>query len=121
MTLTSAFEDLQLTTLQAVTGSLRRLEYFAKLRDPGGAYGHWGLARVHGELAAEKALIQAHHDVLSQILSTPIRQLLRDVEESSEVLGLSPTGYLEQLRSSDGPLLPPKVGAGSARHLSSVL
>ena len=83
MTLISPLEDLQESTLKAIAGSLPRLEYVARLRDKEGEYSHWGLVRVYGEGNAAKALSQAHRDVLSQILSTPLRNLVRDVQQSS--------------------------------------
>lgn len=120
MTLNSALEDLRSTTLKAISGSLRRLEYFAGLRDRDGTYTHWGLARIHGDLAANKALEQEHRYVVSRILSTPLHRLLVDVELSSRMAGTTPALYLEGLiRNLD--LLPPQPGAGSARHFNSML
>ncbi|MFZ0286949.1 MAG: hypothetical protein WAL32_17105 [Terriglobales bacterium] len=121
MTLISALEDLRETTLQAITGCFRKLEYVAGLRDKSGTYTHWGLVRVYGEGTAEKALIQAHRAQLSEVLSTPLRNLERDVEQSSEQAGIPVKVYLEQLSGESTQLLPPSPGAGSARHLNSVL
>ncbi len=140
MSLTSALEDLQGTTLEAVSGALGKLGYLSALRSPTGGYSHWGLARVHGDAAAEKALKAAHRSLLSQILATPVRKLREDVEkssrpmgvspakflaelqeESSRRMGLSPAKFLEELQNRAPQLVPPEPGAGSARHLSSVL
>ena len=120
MTFNSALEDLRATTLKAVVGSLRRLEYLSDLRD-GEAYVHWGLARIHGELAASKALAQEHRSVLSRILATPIQNLLEDLQTSSTVAGLAPGMYVARLREHVDLLLPVEPGAGSEHHLSSVL
>jgi len=54
-------------------------------------------------------------------LSTPLRLLLEDVERSSELAGVAAEKYLESLAERDDGLLPKNPGAGSARHLSSVL
>jgi hypothetical protein len=113
MPLFSALEDLEATTLKAIAGSLRRLEYLARLRQKDGTYAHWGLARVHGELRARRALADAHRAQLSNILATPIRKLEKDVCDSSEEAGLPPKTYLERLSSSATQLLPPNPGAGS--------
>jgi hypothetical protein len=121
MPLFSALEDLQATTLRAISGSLRRLEYLARLRKEDGTYAHWGLARVYGDLRAKRALAEAHRAQLSSILATPIRKLEKDICESSEEAGLTPAAYLEKLSSNTSQLLPPNPGAGSTRHLSSVL
>jgi hypothetical protein len=120
MTFNSALEDLQSTTLKSISGSLRRLEYLAGLRDSEGNYAHWGLARVHGTLAAARALESEHRSLLAGILSTPIERLLADLERSSRMAGVTPTQYLKRL-TKDLDLLPPDPGAGSELHFSSVL
>jgi hypothetical protein len=120
MTLHSALEDLRQTTLDAIAGSLRKLEYLAGLRSSRGTYDHWGLARVHGELAAKKALEQEHRLLVSTVLTTPIQVLLEDVKQSSQLEQMTPTQYLARLQRKPG-LLPPNPGAGSEQHLSSVL
>jgi len=119
MTLRSALEDLRSTTLGAISGVFRKLEYVAGLRTPQGDYGHWGLARVHGA-AAEKALEQEHRELMATILATPISVLLEDVQRSSEDEQLTPTQYLAKLEAKK-TLLPSNPGPGSERHLNSVL
>jgi len=121
MTLKSAFEDLRETTLQAITGCLRKLDYVAGLRHKREDYVHWGLGRVYGDPQANKALTQAHKALVSEVLSTPIRELVEDVEVSSRVAGMPPETYVERLRKRGVDLLPNTPGAGSARHLNSVL
>ncbi|MFZ0802259.1 MAG: hypothetical protein WBQ09_06025 [Terriglobales bacterium] len=121
MTLVSALEDLQQTTLRAIAGCLRKLQYVAGLRNKEGTYTHWGLIRVHGDTTAEKAFAQAHRTLLSEVLSTPLRNLERDAEQSSELAGVPAKSYLEQLSGESSSLLPPSPGAGSERHLNSVL
>ena len=120
MTLHSALEDLRLTTLDAISGSLRKLEYLAGLRSTRGTYDHWGLVRMYGELAAKNALEQEHRSLVSTVLATPLQFLLEDVEQSSRVQQITPTQYLVRLKLEPG-LLPPNPGAGSEEHLSSVL
>jgi hypothetical protein len=121
MTLISALEDLHETTLRAINGCLRKLEYVAGLRSGDGGYTHWGLVRIHGEGTAGKALAQAHREIVSEVLSTPLRKLEEDAERSSQLAGLSAEVYLEQLSGGSSKLLPPNPGAGSAQHLSSML
>jgi hypothetical protein len=120
MSRNSALQDLRATTLRAISGTLRKLEYLAGLRDAQGTYTHWGLARVHGELAATRALEEEHRLLISKILSTPLQRLLADVEKSSELAGVTPPAYLEHLKKQTA-LLPPEPGGGSERHLNSVL
>lgn len=121
MTLFSAQEDLQKTTLKSIRGFLRKLEYVAGLRDEEGKCVHWGLVRVYGEAASSRALAAVHSQELSRVLSTPIRILEMDVRESSEHAGISEAEYLERLSRSSAHLLPPAPGAGSGRHFNSVL
>jgi hypothetical protein len=121
MTLKSAFEDLSRTTLRAVTGCLRKLEYLAGLRSRRGDYEHWGFGKVYGHSTANKVLADAHREMVSEVLSTPLKTLLEDVEASSDELGVDPARYLEGLAGQSRKLLPNDPGVGSARHLSSVL
>jgi len=121
MTLKSALQDISQTTLEAISGLLKRLEYLAGLRKFRGDYLHWGFSKVHGETAAKKALREAHRGVVSEVLSTPLKKLLEDVESNSLVSGADAEQYLENLSQRNAELLPADPGAGSARHLSSVL
>ncbi|MGH9513506.1 MAG: hypothetical protein ACRD2U_15350 [Terriglobales bacterium] len=126
MKIRSAIEDLHDTTVEALDGCLRRLEYFGGLRSSenrqkDGEYKHWGLTRVYGDLPAMKALAQTHRSLVSQILATPIRSLLQDIDTSSALAGLPPDTYMEKLQDPALNLLPPAPGAGSSRHLNSVL
>ena len=121
MTLKSAFEDLSRRTLEAIYGCLRRLEYLAGLRVEKGEYAHWGFSKVYGEDPARKALSSAHRTAVSHVLSTPLRDLLEEAESSCEKEGVATEGYLENLTRKRDLLLPTNPGAGSARHLNSVL
>ena len=121
MTLKSAFEDLSRTTLRAVFGCIGKLEYLAGLRAHEGDYEHWGFGKVHGQATANKTLGAAHREAVAEVLSTPLAQLLEDVEKASQESGVEVEGYLENLVKRGDALLPDKPGAGSARHLSSVL
>jgi hypothetical protein len=120
MTLKSALDDLTLTTLQAIRGLWGRLEYLAGLRT-GGSYLHWGLTKVHGEEAAQRALNEAHRVAVSRILRTPINDLVQDAEESSKPQEVTPAAYLEKLDKSKTGLVPANPPGGAAKHLSSVL
>jgi hypothetical protein len=121
MALLSALQDVQKTTLKAISGSLRKLEYLAELRDDGGAYSHWGLTRIYGKERAANALQESHRSELSKVLRTPLRNLEADAEESSREAGESEGDYLTRLGDKWTRLLPPDPGPGSSRHFSSVL
>ena len=121
MVLKSVQEDLRARTLQAVTGLLGKLQYFASLRQDDGSYMHWGLSRVYGEEAAQGALAEAHRHLVSSILQTPLRKLVQDADESSQSKGIEPREFLADLQRCEGQTLPGDPGAGYRRHLSSVL
>lgn len=121
MTLKSIAEDLQERTLRAVAGLLGKLVYLAGLRQQDGTYKHWGLSRIHGEAATERALSDAHKGLVSKILRMPLRRLLEDVEDSSGSEDRKKAEFLERLNERPAQLAPPAPGAGSVRHLNSVL
>jgi hypothetical protein len=121
MTLKSINEDLQLRTLRAVSGVLGKLEYFTSLRREDGSYSHWGLSRVYGEEAAQRALAEAHKNNVCQILRTPLRNLLEDAQESGGHNAEEQERFLQQLRDREADSVPKDPSAGSRRHLSSVL
>lgn len=121
MTFKSVKEDLQASTLRAVSGLLGRLDYFASLRQEDGSYSHWGLSRVYGEDPAQRGLAEAHQENVSLILRTPIRNLLDDVQQASIQNGMDQQGFLHQLEDHKDQTLPKNPSAGSRRHLSSVL
>ena len=121
MTLSSPLEDLQKFTLQALVGSLRRLEYLASLRGGSEHYTHWGFSRVYGDITANKTMLKAHRAALSKALSSRLEELLHDVERYGEKEEVPSAVYLEQLSARSAELLPTDPGAGSERHLNSVL
>ena len=121
MPLHSALEDLRDTTLRKVTGLLAKLDYLARLRGGDGKYSHWGLSRVHGEAAAQEALAEAHRSTTTEILRTPLRRIVQDAENSGEAQNVAPERYAKELQERGEELLPSRAGAGSGRHLNSVL
>jgi hypothetical protein len=121
MTLKSIAEDLQDRTLRAVAGLLGKLRYLAGLREADGTYVHWGLARIHGEEATQRALSEAHRGIVSRILRMPLHSLLQDVEDSGATNDSGRAELLANLNARPEQLVPPHPGAGSVRHLSSVL
>jgi|SRR5277367_378402 len=121
MKLKSALEDLRNTTLGAVSGILRKLEYLAGLQNSEKKHSHWGLERVYGQTTAKEALTDAHRAVLAQVLATPLRTLAQEAEDTGKSEGSSSGPYLEGLQSRGGELLPPEPGPGAVRHFNSVL
>ncbi len=116
MRLKSAFEDFEANTLKAVSGALGRLSYVGRLHDGEGAYGHWGLAKVHGTEAAERAIGSSHRAVLSAVLKKPLAALLNELETCSSEY---PTE--REFLASLAHLLPKPLSLAAQAHLKSVL
>src|ERR1700687_6049727 len=120
MTLKSPLDDLRETTLAAISGCLAKLAYLGSLHREGG-YQHWGMSRVHGEKASDRALKTAHAEVLSAVLRTPISALEEDLQESSQVSKQPAGAYLEGMRGRFKQLLASPQDTVAASHLNSVL
>lgn len=114
-------EDLQSRTLRAVSGLLAKLAYLSSLRETDGSYSHWGLARVHGDLATQHALRDAHRGIVTKILRTPLPVLLRDIDQSRNPEEGQAVDFIQKLKDHPAQLMPPEPGPGTERHLSSVL
>lgn len=121
MTFLSASEDFLATTLAALPGVWGKLHYLSGLRSEDGAYDHWGLSRLHGEAAVQRALGEAHRDVFLQILRTPLAPLLEEAGLSAAEQELDAASYLRGLSQGSQALLPPDLGGGMEAHFSSVL
>jgi hypothetical protein len=121
MTFKSALQDLRETTLAAISGMLAKLAYLGSLRRREGGYLHWGLSLVHGEESSERALKAAQAEALSNVLRTPISELMEDLRESSQKSDKTAEAYLEGMREQFSELLPSAEDAASAAHLNSVL
>ena len=121
MTLFSINDDFAYTTLRAVPGLLGKLRYVAGLRGEDGQYAHWGLARVYGDPAAQRALAETHVSLFLQVLRAPLRDLAEEVRQLAAAEGEKPATCAAGLQESLPQLLPPRLGGGSARHFSSVL
>ena len=121
MTLLSAEEDFKVRSLAAFDSPLAKLAYCAELRTAGGRYRHWGLARNHGEEAADTAIARAHGSVFLEVLRSPIRTLIVQERMAAANAGSQLLEALSQLRSNVADLLPTLLAGGTRQHLSSVL
>lgn len=117
MRLKSALEDFAANTLGAVPGSLGRLSYVGRLHDGKGTYSHWGLAKVYGDDAAQRAISASHRALLSEVLRKPLAVLLRELEASGSNEHLTEREFLTSLTNSSPKPLSPAAQA----HLRSVL
>jgi hypothetical protein len=119
MTLKSALEDLSKTTLAAVAGLLGKLRYLASLRRGSENYRHWGMARVHGDEASDRAFRSAHGAVLRGVLRAPMATLMDDLRDSSAAAGKGEIAYLEEVQREE--LCPPRSDPASSTHLNAVM
>jgi hypothetical protein len=122
MSLKSALQDIKETTLSAVSGLLGKLAYLASLRGGRGQYEHWGLETVHGAESSARALRQAHTEVVTRVLRTPLPSLLEDLERSSEANGVAGFDFVEKMRGRFEDLLPEgRQNSPVSTHLNSIL
>jgi hypothetical protein len=122
MSLKSALQDIKETTLSAVSGMLGKLTYLASLRGGQGHYEHWGMETVHGVESAERALRQAHLEVMGKVLRTPLPRLMEDLKESSQSRGVAGLAYVEEMQGHFEDLLPEgRQNTPASTHLNSIL
>jgi hypothetical protein len=113
----SAFEDFVVRTLAMLSGPLSRLAYLGTLRS-GAQYQHWGLARAYGDAAAAAAISEAHTQVWLEVLRTPVRKLVGELETASNAITLAQAA---DWRNQAPTLTPANLGGGSQRHFHSIL
>jgi hypothetical protein len=122
MSLKSALQDIKETTLSAVSGLLGKLSYLASLRGAQGRYQHWGMEIVHGVEPSERALRQAHLEVMAKVLRSPLPSLVEDLKQSSQASGIAGSEYVEKMRGHFDDLLPEgRQNTPASTHLSSIL
>jgi len=122
MSLKSALQDIKETTLSAVSGLLGKLSYLASLRGGQGRYQHWGMESVHGVESSERALRQAHLEVMAKVLRCPLPSLVEDLKESSQASGIAGLEYVEKMRGHFEDLLPEgRQNTPASTHLNSIL
>lgn len=121
MTLFSTKDDFCRTTLEAVPGVFGKLDYLANLRVEDGRYQHWGLSRVYGDEAMQRAISEAHHQVFLEVLRMPVRKLLEDLACASRAKDMDLLDFIEDLARRSPALLPADLGGGSVRHFNSVV
>jgi len=120
MPLFSATEDFARRTLSVMPGLLSRLAYITGLLDEKGNYCHWGLARTHGALAAAEAMHRAHTEVLTEVLRTPLSQLMREVQDPQQVA----LGVPQLLLSKSAPvqsIVPAGLHAATLSHAKATI
>jgi hypothetical protein len=105
----SAYEDYLRNTLPCLAGILDRLTFTAGLR--GAEEEHWGLTRVHGREAAQKAVAQAHQELTAAVITAPFEDLSAEFDRIEQVAQAQPGSGLA---APESPVL-------SKKHLNWVL
>ena len=118
MTFFSVDDDFVFRTLAAIPGRVARLLYLAGLRNSAGQYEHWGLARTHGELPAQKAIAKAHTDAFLSVLRTPVAKLAADYQDFLvENQEQGPANLLQNAVE----LVPQDLGGGGSKHFNLIV
>ena len=77
---------------------------------------------IHGPESSERALRQAHSEVVTRLLRTPLPSLVEDLKESSEGSGIASLEYVEEMRVHFEELLPEgRQNSPVSTHLNSIL
>src|ERR1700722_9768613 len=121
MALKSAYDDLRQLTLGKIEGIWRKLAYIAERRSLQGGYQHWGFERTHGTASAHHTFARAHQSLVGTILRTRLPLLQEDLEQSSQLEGLSPSSYASRLAAGLFHLLPSGCSRVTELHLVSVV
>jgi len=117
----TVLDDFMGLTLPAVPGVWGKLRYIASLRQDSGRYEHWGLTRLYGEAAVQRALSEAHRAVFLQLLRSPLKELLQDAQLSAAEAEMEVKPFLEELRKDSALLSPQDQGGGTEAHFNSVI
>ncbi len=121
VTLFSTKDDFCRTTLAALPGVLAKLDYISSLRDGGGRYQHWGLTRIYGEEAVQRAIAEVHRLLFLELLRMPIRKLVLDAASAGAASKRTLHAFVEDLGGRAAGLIPPELGGGSVRHFNSMI
>jgi hypothetical protein len=80
--LLSPNDDFKNRTLKALPSLLEKLIYACSLRNKDGTYKHWGLSRTFGQQKADGAVGQAHTEMTTEIIRTPLREVYQQFEDA---------------------------------------
>jgi hypothetical protein len=96
----AAYDDLCQRTLAKVPGDLNRLIYLASMRDyNSGRYHHAGLAGQFSEEAAREALETAHRELFWKLTTSPLEELVRQLEAYVQASHETPEELLRAWRT----------------------
>jgi hypothetical protein len=117
----SALDDLLERSLRMFSGLWDKFHYLCSLRESSGRYEHWGFVRTHGEVSAQAAFAEVHTSLFSQILRTPLAELLEDIELSAKKMSVSTDEFISGIRRVARQATPQNLAGGTLAHFNSVL
>jgi len=77
-----AAEDFKNRSLAVLPTLLERLAYICSLQTQDGTYKHWGLIRAFGYRAAYQTIFNAHLELATELVHTPLRDIYREFQEA---------------------------------------
>jgi hypothetical protein len=96
-------------------------ELHSGIKTADGTYEHWGLARIHGSVAAEETIGAVHSELALQLLQTPIQELMEQLQISAGYGGMSVKQLADTLYETEKVNRPRDMKGGSFKHFHSVL
>jgi hypothetical protein len=117
----NAAEDFMHRTMDVLHGVWSKLNYIRELRKGDGGYEHWGLTRVHGQNAAERAIASVHSDLYLQLLRTPIPELINQLQLSADDVDCTAAELAKHLQQKQPDIIPQELRGATPEHLRFVL
>jgi hypothetical protein len=79
-----ASDDFRQRSLGVLPTLLERLAYICSLQTDDGSYRHWGLSRTYGRRHAHEAIFDAHLEMATELVHTPLREIYQEFKEAVE-------------------------------------
>jgi len=96
VTMNDAYGDLLQRTLSTISTDLGCLIYLAATRDyNSGTYHHEGLSLRYGAEQARNALQSAHHEVFRRVTSSPLQDLVEQLEVYIRMAREAPEEFIQ--------------------------
>lgn len=77
-----AAEDFKNRSLAVLPTLLERLAYICSLQTQEGNYKHWGLSRTYGHRTANEAIFNAHLELATELVQTPLRDIYMEFQQA---------------------------------------
>jgi hypothetical protein len=77
-----AAEDFKKRSLSVLPTLLERLAYICSLQTDDGTYRHWGLSRTYGRRHANEAILNAHLEMATELVRTPLRDIYAEFKDA---------------------------------------